>query len=135
VESNNTGFVFKQRHVISEHPEYFCCMDEHTRPDGSQMLLLHMDVDHLRFTPGVLKTMLTEWQCFRGCTEAPIFVIEDSQDDGKWEHFVSLFGFKFSQQRIPYSDGSSRRVFVSIASTKDDYELKNKNQLVRELGH
>lgn len=95
-------------------------MDEYVRAgDGAQLLIMHIQVDSLRFSPSVYKQILRDWRAFRACTDAPLVGIEDTPDDMKWERFVSRLGFKYSNQRIPLTDGSSLRVFVSV---KDDIQ-------------
>lgn len=106
--------------VIS-HPEYSAVLDDFGNADGDQMCLMHIDVDHTKFTPRVMKRLLHEWSVLRTVVTAPLYGIEDTPDDDKWERFVSLLGFQNTFTRVDCTDGCSRRLFVS-APFKDTDE-------------
>lgn len=114
----------RARHTIISHPEYHAQLDDFSTPAGEQMVLMHIDVDHHKFGVATLKRLLDEWGAFRSVTEAPLYGIEPTPDDRKWERFVSLLGFKNTNSRVDCSDGQSRRLFVSLP--KKDF--KNERQ-------
>lgn len=118
------GFEFYQEHVLSSSPEYRSVL--HDLRDGAnrQMLFMHIDVNHELFKPSTLKRMVFEFSCFRLCTDAILFAIEDIPDDPKWERFVKRMGFEFSS-RVECTDGRSRRCFVSKKKNNDDFEHSN----------
>lgn len=106
-----------KRHDLMDCAEFYSCVDEFDI-DGARMLLMHVDVH--RYVPSVLRRMRHAWTAFRNCTAAPLFAIEPSPDDAKWERFVTAFGFRFSS-RVDYPDGSSRRVFISYKNGPEDH--------------
>lgn len=119
-------FIFNERYIIADHPEYFACMDEYRRGADEQLLVMHLDVDSLRFTPSCMKRLLTEWNALRACTDAPLFAFEDQPNDDKWAHFVSLLGFEYSSS-VDWHDGHKRRVFVSTKHISHEQEDKHEH--------
>lgn len=118
---------FVTRHIISEHPEYFSCLDEFRMDDGGQMLLLHIDVDPLRFSPAVMKRIRFEFAALRSCTRAPLFAFEPEPDDEKWERFVRIFGFQYGG-RSHTADGTPIRFFISIPDGPENHRNQEHEQ-------
>lgn len=106
------AFEFFAEHELSKWPEYQSVLHELRDENNNQMLTIHMDVNPLRFSPGVMKRMKAEFATLRECTDAPIFAFEDKPDDAKWQRYVSLMGFEYLS-RVECTDGLSRRCFVS----------------------
>jgi len=119
------GFEFYQEYEFVQ-PEYRAVIHELRDPEGTQMLVLHIDVH--QFKPSVMKRMIHEFKTFRSCTDAPLFAIEPSPDDAKWHRFVSHLGFRYSS-RVECTDGLTRRCYVSTAGAvskkKNNDDLKH----------
>jgi len=105
-------FKFHKAYDAIVCPEYRAVIHDMRDDEGRQMVVMHLDVDHDKFTPSILKRMKREWACFRQCTDATLFAIENHPDDAKWARFVAIMGFKFLT-RVECTDGRSRRCFVS----------------------
>lgn len=101
-------FSFIKRHVVRETNDYFFEIDEYQR--GADQLLL-AGITFFRFTPSVLKQMLREWDMFRSCVKAPLYVVGYT-DDAKWERFIKRLGFVFLQT-VVCNNGETRRLFIS----------------------
>lgn len=113
------AFEFHADHLLTEWPEYWSSLHEYRDEHGNQMLTLHIVVDDRRFSAGVYKRIISEFNALRDSTDAMIFAIEDNPDDKKWERFVSPMGFEFSS-RVECTDGKSRRCFVSKKKNKNE---------------
>jgi hypothetical protein len=115
------AFEFYAEHDLSKSPEYQSVLHELRDEQGSQMLVIHMDVNASLFSPSVLKRMVAEFATLRSCTDAPIFAIEDNPDDDKWGRYVGHMGFEFSS-RVDCTDGRSRRCFVSKKKNNNEHD-------------
>lgn len=115
------AFEFYAEHDLSRWPEYHSVLHELRDDDGNQMMVIHMDVDPLRFSLDVMKRMKREFETLRSCTDAPIFAIEDNPDDDKWGRYVGHMGFEFSS-RVECTDGLSRRCFVSKKKNNNEHD-------------
>jgi hypothetical protein len=99
---------------VVTRPEYRAVLDDFGNADGDQMCLMHISMDSKKFNAAAMKRLLDDWAAFRSVTDAPLYGIEDTPDDTKWERFVSLLGFQNTNSRVTGSDGQSRRLFVSL---------------------
>jgi hypothetical protein len=104
-----SDFVHVATHIVLDYPEYRFEIDEHRRGED-QMLMAHLCVNE--WSREVLKKLLREWLAFRKCVTAPLFACAEV-DDKKWEHFVSLLGFKFHSDII-CNNGAPRRLFMHV---------------------
>jgi hypothetical protein len=103
--------------VISR-PAYSATLDDFKGDNGEQMVLMHIEVEPSKFSKSVMQQLIDDWSTFRSVTDAPLYGIEPSPDDDKWERFVSLLGFQNTNSRVDCTDGQTRRLFVSLP-TKD----------------
>lgn len=115
------AFEFYAEYELANHPEYVSMLHELRDEHGAQMLAIHIDVDHDKFSPSVLKRMKHEFETLRSCIDAPLFAFEPHPDDAKWARFVRRMGFEFSS-RVECTDGLSRRCFVSKKKNNDDFQ-------------
>lgn len=121
------GFEFFAEYTLMDCPEYVSILHELRDQRGNQMMVMHVQPDPKRFNATVLRRMVSDWQAFRACTDAPMFAIEKYPDDRKWERFVKRMGFEFSS-RVVCADGQSRRCFVSKKKNKnDDFNHQDKH--------
>jgi hypothetical protein len=125
------AFEFYAEHDLSKWPEYHAVLHELRDKHGNQMLTIHMNVDPLRFSKGVMERMRHEFSVLRSVTDAPIFAIEDHPDDKKWERYVSHMGFEFSS-RVECTDGRSRRCFVSYKNKKNNEHVKHSDDAAEQ---
>lgn len=99
------------RHRIIDRPDYLAEIDEYRRPDGAQFLLAHVRV--FVWTKDALKSMISDWKLFRQIVKAPLFVTAE-EEGPKWEHFVSLLGFR-PHSTVICNNGESRSMFIHEA--------------------
>ena len=115
------GFEFFTEHEVSKWHEYHAKLHELRDEHGNQMMVIHMDVDHLRFSPGVLKRIKAEFAALRECTDVPIFAFETEPDDHKFARFLSHVGLE-PFMRVLCADGRSCRCFVSKKKIKNEHD-------------
>lgn len=103
------GFEYVGTHRALTTDDYWFDLDEYRRGQDT-LLLAHLRFDC--FTPSILKRVLQQWSSFRKCVTAPVFALGEV-DDEKWARFVSLLGFRFSQQ-VTCANGETRRLYVHL---------------------
>src|SRR5688500_15171673 len=121
------AFEFYTEHELSKWPEYHATLHELRDEQGQQMLVIHMDVDHLRFSPGVMKRIKAEFAALRACTDVPIFAFETTPDDHKFARFLSHVGLT-PFMRVLCADGRSCRCFVSRKKINNEHDKHQDDQ-------
>lgn len=93
-------------HPAIDDPDFTLSLEEY-RNGAHQMMFIDLGVR--RWSPGMLRRFADGWKIFRKHITCPLFAFPDV-DDGKWEKFVTRFGFK-PLSTIQCTDGSFRRIF------------------------
>jgi 5'(3')-deoxyribonucleotidase len=99
---------FVRRRVL-DYDEYWFDLDEY-QVDGQQRLFAHLGFT--KFSPSIMKRVLSEWKLFRQIVTADIYAIRDDGDVDKWEHFVSLLGFVPTGTTILCNNGNYRQLYI-----------------------
>lgn len=118
-------------YTAHETPEYSFELDEYRDGDAHQMLFVHLHVK--RWSPGMLREMLSVFAKFREAVSCPLYALNPDEDE-KWEKFVGLFGFNFLRDMI-CENGEQRRLFLNLKSPQAALKKeKNNGQHVNEDG-
>ena len=115
------AFEFYAEHELSKWPEYHATLHELRDEHGQQMMVIHMDVDHLRFSPSVMKRIKAEFAALRECTDVPIFAFETSPNDHKFARFLAHVGLEPFMRGL-CADGRSCRCFVSKKKNNNEHD-------------
>lgn len=92
--------------IVLDHPEYELALEEF-RNGPHQMVFIHLWV-RKDWSKKLLKRFLYEWRVLRKHVTCPLYAAADTQDH-KWEHFISLFGFK--PLTVAIWNGEPRRIY------------------------
>jgi hypothetical protein len=99
-----------ERIEVIDECDYVGSYHEEVFEDGSRMVFVHMDVYY--WSPSVLKKQLTQWPIFRALMSSiPLFCM-GTQDDLKFQKYISKFGF-VPLKPIPCTDGQSRMLYIN----------------------
>lgn len=91
------------------------------RSGDNSMVFIHLKVK--RWTSSVLKRLLRDFKLLRQHVTCPLFCYADD-DDEKWEHFVTHFGFR-PLTTVLLNNGEARRLFFSETTP---HELQRKQE-------
>jgi hypothetical protein len=107
--SSSDDFTPVGRYRALTQPEYWFDIDEYRRGDD-QMIFAHLRFSS--FSASILRKALHDWRVFREYVPAPVFCF-GTDDDAKFERFVTLFGFKSLNTDVVW-EGKSRRLFLHL---------------------
>jgi hypothetical protein len=114
-------FVFVSRTRVLDYDDYVFDIDEYRRGD-EQRLTAHIAFEN--FNKQILKRVLHEWKIFRQCVTAPLFAYCGGYDTDKWVAFVSLLGFRPTDDFMTCNNGERRQIFIHTV-TNDHKQTNN----------
>jgi hypothetical protein len=116
---------FVKRHTARSTDDYLAEIDEYVREDGEQFLLVHLRV--FKFTPRVLRRILTEWRCWRALCKQPLFACGE-REDRTFQHFVKLLDFE-SLMPVVTECGEERTLYVSYPAISNERQFITTNPI------
>lgn len=88
------------------------------------MVFIHLKVK--RWTASVLKRLLRDFRILRQHIHCPLFAYAD-EDDEKWEHFVTHFGFE-PLTTVSLNNGEVRRLFCHFNRHTNERKRKQEER-------